>query len=370
MSHSILDLASVISNRISTASVTKALVRSALVAAVLFARPTPEALAQTPTVRPEIIAAHPHDRQAFTQGLLVHEGKLYESTGLLARSTLRRVVLATGLVEKSVSLANDVFAEGLALAGDRLFQLTWQNHVAFTYDLDFNPVGRFDYAGEGWGLCYDGSRLIMSDGSSRLFFRNPTTFAVLGEVEVRNANGPIANLNELECVGSLVYANVWQTEMILRIDPASGDVLHTIDASGLLSRDEAAGTDVLNGIAYDPATTHFFITGKLWPKLFEVRFAFDPGSNVPAGGSSGAGTAATGGSSSGSGGSSGAGESGGSGESETPTLKPPRSRSACGCSLPGENGESPWLAGTAWLVGLSAFARRRRPRDSRRRPLR
>jgi glutaminyl-peptide cyclotransferase len=345
-------------------------VRFTLVAAALLASPTPSAAAQTPTVRPEIVAAHPHDRQAFTQGLLVHGGKLYESTGLLGRSSLRRVVPTTGVVEKSVSLANDLFGEGLALVGDRLYLLTWQNHIAFTYDLDFNPVDRFDYAGEGWGLCYDGQRLIMSDGGSRLFFRNPTTFALLGEVEVRNANGPIANLNELECVGSLVYANVWQTEMILRIDPASGDVLHVIDASGLLTAAETAGTDVLNGIAYDSATSHFFITGKLWPKLFEVRFAFDPGANVGSAGRGGSGPivggsgASTGGASgmgtggrTSTGGAGGMGTGGVSGDAEPTVPKPPQSRSGCGCALPGGSGGGPARLG--WVLGFLALSRRR-----------
>jgi hypothetical protein len=193
----------------------------------------------------------------------------------------------------------------------------------------------------------------MSDGSSRLFFRNPTTFAVTGDVEVRNENGPIGNLNELECVGSLVYANVWQTETILRIDPASGDVLHTIDASGLLTPAEAAGVDVLNGIAFDPATSRFFITGKLWPKLFEVRFAFEPGTKTGTGGSSGSGTS-TGGSGNATG---GTGESGGSSEPESPPSKPARPRSGCGCTLPGGPAESPL---GAVLLSLLTLARSRK----------
>jgi len=346
----------VISKRFFSRRVTKTLTRVALVIAAVFGGLVPSAYAQTPTVRPEVVASFPHDRQAFTQGLLVHEGKLYESTGLLGRSTVRRVAPATGVVEKSVALASDVFGEGLALAGDRFFQLTWQNHVAFTYDLELNRLGRFDYTGEGWGLCFDGQRLVMSDGSSRLFFRNPTTFAVIGEVEVRNANGPIANLNELECVGSLVYANVWQTDTILRIDPASGDVLHAIDASGLLTRDEAAGVDVLNGIAFDPGTGHFFITGKLWPKLFEVRFAFDPGTSSPTGGSGGdggGGGGARSGSSTG-----GNGESGGSADTDTPA-KPARSKGGCGCALP-DAGDGP--RSIPWLLALLVLASRRKNR--------
>lgn len=354
-------------------------------AGAFLACPLGVAAAQAPTVRPEIVATYPHDAQAFTQGLLVHGGKLYESTGLLGRSSLRRVVTATGAVEKRIDLASNVFAEGLALVGDRFFQLTWQNHVAFTYDLDFAQNGRIDYDGEGWGLCYDGQRLVMSDGSSRLFFRNPQTFAVTGDVQVRNENGPIANLNELECVGSLVYANVWQTDTILRIDPASGDVLHTVDASGLLSQEDVArGVDVLNGIAFDPATSHFFITGKLWPKLFEVRFPFEPGSKGTSVGGSGGSAASTGGIGSGGAGSGGArsggtgtstggnatsgtGESGGSSETETPPAKPARSRSGCGCALPGAATESPLAL---VLLSILSFLRfrtpnRRRSRTSR-----
>jgi glutaminyl-peptide cyclotransferase len=322
-------------------------------------------------VRPEIVATHPHDPQAFTQGLLLHQGKLYESTGLLGRSSLRRVVVATGAVEKSTSLAADLFGEGLALVGDRLVQLTWQNHVALSYDLELNALGRVDYTGEGWGLCYDGGRLVMSDGSSRLYFRNPTTFAVTGEVEVRGANGPVSNLNELECVGSLVYANVWQTNSIVHVDPASGDVLHVVDASGLLTPAEAAGVDVLNGIAFDPATRHFFITGKLWPKLFEVRFSFETGTDAGTGGSSGGagGTPSNTGGRGGiagtpvaTGGSSGSpGPAGGPSEPDasTPAPKDTRSRGTCGCSLPGSGSASPGYV-LALGIGFLTLARRRR----------
>ena len=319
--------------------------RACLVLALLFASsgaPRVHA-APLPTVRPEIVASYPHDRQAFTQGLVFHQGKLYESTGLLGRSTLRRVVPQTGVVEKSVSLSNDLFGEGLALVENRLIQLTWQNHVALRYDLDFAPIDRLEYTGEGWGLCYDGARLVMSNGTSRLMFRNPTTFAVTGEVEVRNANGPVSNLNELECVGSHVFANVWQTNFIVRIEPGSGDVVETFDASGLLTPSEAAGVDVLNGIAFDPGTGHFFITGKLWPKVFEVRMSGDSRPDAGPPGSAGTG-----------------GESDAGAESEAP--KEHRSRSGCGCDLPaGRENPPPW----AFFLGLAALAsgkRRQSPR--------
>src|SRR5688572_18891703 len=232
--------------------------------------------AQAQTARPQVVATFPHDPEAYTQGLLLHEGRFYESTGLVGRSTLRRVVPASGMVEWRFTLAGNLFGEGLALVGDRFIQLTWQNNVAMIYDLDFNRQGTFDYEGEGWGLCYDGTKLVMSDGSNRLFFRNPQTFALIGEVSVTRGGAAVSRLNELECVGRLVYANVYQTDTIVRIDSTSGQVLTTIDASGLLTAAERAGTDVLNGIAFDSASGHFFLTGKLWPKLFEVRFDFDP----------------------------------------------------------------------------------------------
>jgi glutaminyl-peptide cyclotransferase len=232
--------------------------------------------ARSQTARPEVLRSFPHDPEAYTQGLLLHEGRFYESTGLVGRSTLRRVVPATGFVEWRFTLAGNLFGEGLALVGNRFIQLTWQNQVAMIYDLDFNRAGTFDYQGEGWGLCYDGTKLVMSDGSATLFFRDPQTFAVRGQVTVTRGGSAVSRLNELECVGKLVYANVYQTDTIVRIDSASGQVLTTIDASGLLTAAEATGTDVLNGIAFDDATRHFFLTGKLWPKLFEVRFDFDP----------------------------------------------------------------------------------------------
>lgn len=243
----------------------------ALSAVVVLPRPLNAA-----TVRPEVVRTLPHDPAAFTQGLLFHEGRFLESTGLRGRSSLRLVVPETGAVERRVDVASDKFGEGLALVGSELIQLTWQEHVALRYDLDFAPRGTFEYEGEGWGLCYDGARLVMSDGSSKLTFRDPRTFAVTGEITVTSDGAPVRNLNELECVGSLVYANVWQTDTIVRIDTASGRVLTRIDASGLLSASEAARADVLNGIAFDEKSGHFFLTGKLWPKLFEVRFAFDP----------------------------------------------------------------------------------------------
>ena len=222
--------------------------------------------------RVEVLQVLPHDRTAFTQGLVWQDGALYESTGLRGRSELRRVDRASGQVQQRVALEPNFFGEGLALVDDRLIMLTWQEHVARVFDRSFQVVGEFSYPTEGWGLCYDGSRLVMSDGSSTLYFRDPTTFDVLGSVLVTLDGQPTEMLNELECVGDWVYANVWQTDTIVRIDPATGQVHAVIDASGLLAPSERPGTDVLNGIAYDPDQDVFLITGKLWPHLYEVRF--------------------------------------------------------------------------------------------------
>jgi glutamine cyclotransferase len=221
----------------------------------------------------KVLSVRPHDPGAFTQGLLLHDGSLYESTGLKGRSTLREVDPQTGAVKRKVEMPAEYFAEGLALVGDRLIQLTWQNGKALLYDrADFKPAGELHYDGEGWGLCWDGTRLVMSDGSDRLTFRDPKTFATLSTLGVTVGGQPAYQLNELECVDGAVYANVWQTDDILRIDPKNGRVTAVIDASGLLTREERLKTDVLNGIAWDPAAKSFLITGKLWPKLFEVRF--------------------------------------------------------------------------------------------------
>ncbi|MEM9069776.1 MAG: glutaminyl-peptide cyclotransferase [Myxococcota bacterium] len=226
----------------------------------------PEAL----TVR--VVTRHAHDPEAFTQGLLWHDGHFFESTGLEGRSSLRRVA-PNGEVAQRVDVPSRYFAEGLARVGDELFQLTWQEHRAFVYDLEtFEKKREFEYRGQGWGLCWDGTHLVMSNGSPTLRFRDPETFEVQREVEVTKIGRPVRNLNELECVDGVVYANVWQRDEIVRIDPATGRVTATIDASGLLTRDERRGTDVLNGIAWLPDSQRFAITGKLWPWVFEVEF--------------------------------------------------------------------------------------------------
>ena len=215
----------------------------------------------------------PHDTQAFTQGLLWWNGKLYESTGRRGHSQLRRLDPATGRVERRKSIPVFFFGEGLARFEDRLVMLTWQAQRAFVFDLhDFTDLATHTYSGEGWGLCHDGGRFVMSDGSDRLMFRHSESFAVAGEVAVTLDGAPLGLLNELECVGDSVYANVFQQDFLVRIDPASGRVTSRIDAAGLLDEAAARHADVLNGIAYDPGAQRFYLTGKLWPKLFEVTF--------------------------------------------------------------------------------------------------
>ena len=217
--------------------------------------------------------ALPHDPQAFTQGLVWWNGKLYESTGIRGKSELRRLDPATGAIEQRVAIPVFFFGEGLALAGERLVMLTWQAERAFLFHRDsFAKLGTVSYRGEGWGLCHDGARFVMSDGSNKLQFRDGASFALAGEVAVTLDGKPLAHLNELECVAQSVYANVWQRDFIVRIDPASGQATQRIDAAGLLSTDAAHNADVLNGIAYDPDAERFYITGKLWPTMFEVTF--------------------------------------------------------------------------------------------------
>jgi glutaminyl-peptide cyclotransferase len=223
-------------------------------------------------MRLKIVRTLPHDPKAFTQGLLFYDGKFYESTGLRGRSSVRRVDPESGVVERKVDLPAELFGEGLARVGGRLIQLTWQEGRAVVWNLaTMSKEKEFTYEGEGWGLCFDGYHLIMSDGSERLVLRDPETFAKRSEVVVRRAGKPLRKLNELECVDGVIYANVWQDNHIARIDPQTGDVTAWIDAAGLLPSDPDLRVDVLNGIAYLPTTGHLMITGKLWPKIFEVE---------------------------------------------------------------------------------------------------
>ncbi len=236
---------------------------------------------------PEVVSVRPHDPTAWTQGLIYYDGALYESTGAHGGpSTLREVDPATGEVRRSIELPEEYFAEGLERVDDKLIQLTWQSHVAFVYDLaTFEQVGTFDYEGEGWGLCSDGAHLYMSDGTSFLTLRDPQTFAPIFSGSVTLQGTPVnqvsvqdtqfGRLNELECAGDYVYANVWYFDYILQIDKTNGVVAGLIDASSLFASDSDTPRDsnqVLNGIAYLPDSDTFLLTGKLWPHMYEVRF--------------------------------------------------------------------------------------------------
>lgn len=234
-------------------------------------RPT---TAPVPTYGYEIVEAFPHDPQAFTQGLVFLQGIFLEGTGLNGRSSLRKVDPATGRVREQIDLASEYFGEGVAVLGGKVYQLTWQNHVGFIYDLaTFAKTGEFAYPGEGWGLTTDGTSLILSDGTADLRFIDPATFKVTRTIRVFDHSGqPLANLNELEFIRGEIYANVWRTSYVVRIDPADGRLAGVIDFAGLLpAPDRTPTTDVLNGIAYDAANDRLFVTGKNWPKLFEVR---------------------------------------------------------------------------------------------------
>ena len=250
----------------------------------LFVGSARAAAQETVPVRvPHVLDVRPHDPGAFTQGLVLHEGSLYESTGRDGgEARLREVNPLTGTIVREIYLppaedGSTYWGEGLARVGDRLVQLTWRHGVAFDYDLaTFAELRRFRYDGEGWGLCHDGERLVMSNGSNKLTFRDPETFTVLATVDVTIEGWPRDRLNELECVDGFVYANVFLTDEIVRIDPHTGAVVERIDASGLLTPEEELTADVLNGIAYDPTRRTFLLTGKWWPKLFEVQFVPRP----------------------------------------------------------------------------------------------
>lgn len=239
------------------------------------AQPTEPQAAVEPTLYGyEIVNTYPHDPMAFTQGLVYLEGFLYEGTGLNGRSSLRKVALESGEVVRQRDLDARFFGEGIAVFNNRVLQLTWRSQTAFVYDLDtFEARTQFSYQTEGWGLTHDGQTLIMSDGTSTLYFRDPFTFAETGRVAVRQGEDPVANLNELEYVNGEILANVWQRDYIVRIDPKSGQVTGIIDLRGLLSEADRGGrrVDVLNGIAYDEASDRLFVTGKLWPKLYEIN---------------------------------------------------------------------------------------------------
>jgi glutaminyl-peptide cyclotransferase len=221
----------------------------------------------------QIVHTYPHDSTAYTQGLVFHDGLLYEGTGLEGRSSIRKVKLETGEVLQKRDIPPEYFGEGIILWKDRLIELTWKGEKGFIYDLaTFAPRGQFEYPGEGWGLTDDGKRIIMSDGTAQLRFWDPETLKETGRITVTDEGQPVPQLNELELVKGEVYANVYQTDRIARINPGTGKVIGWIDLTGILRPADRTGeTDVLNGIAYDASRDRLFVTGKLWPKLFEIK---------------------------------------------------------------------------------------------------
>jgi glutamine cyclotransferase len=227
----------------------------------------------TPTYAGVVVQRYPHDTAAFTQGLFFVNGQMYETTGLEGRSELRKVDYRTGLVRQRRGVPAPYFGEGSVALNGRLYLLTWKSGRAFVYDLEtFEPRDTLRYAGEGWGLTTDGTALYMSDGSDSLRVLDPRTFAVRRVVRVRDGNSPVSQLNELEWVDGEIYANVWQSEQLARIDPATGNVTGWIDLTGILPSGQRTGKeDVLNGVAYDSTAKKLYVTGKWWPTLFEVR---------------------------------------------------------------------------------------------------
>jgi glutamine cyclotransferase len=241
--------------------------------------PVPQAPVRTnlPVFGYQVVRTYPHDPKAFTQGLQYVNGVFYEGTGLNGKSSIRKVKIETGEVLQKRDVPSQYFGEGIVLWKSELIELTWQSQVAFVYDAStFEPRRKFYYHGEGWGLTHDGTSLIMSDGTNQLRFLDPATFAEKRRITVTAAGAPLKNLNELEYVKGEIFANVWQTDYIARILPATGQVTGYIDLRGLLTPAERANTDVLNGIAYDAEHDRLFVTGKLWPKVFELRIVAAP----------------------------------------------------------------------------------------------
>jgi glutamine cyclotransferase len=236
---------------------------------------TPEAATsqEVPTYSYKIKHSWPHDRRAYTQGLIFLDGMLWESTGQYGASSLRKVELKTGKVIKKISIPATYFAEGMTVFQNKVFQLTWQEHKGFIYDpATFQKQGEFSYTGEGWGLTHNGEFLIMSDGTDQIRFLDPATLRTTRTINVTDRGTPVDQLNELEYIDGEIFANIYQTDRIARIEPATGKILGWIDLTGLLAvKDRTGEEDVLNGIAYDEAGKRLFVTGKMWPKLFEIE---------------------------------------------------------------------------------------------------
>jgi glutamine cyclotransferase len=221
----------------------------------------------------DIVKVYPHDADAFTQGLVFRDGKLLESTGEEGRSTLRKVDLDSGQTLKKVDLAPQYFGEGMTVLNNKVYQVTWQHQIGFIYDYQtFERLGEFNYEGEGWGLTTDGQSLILSDGSNRLRFLDANSFRVISTIDVTENGQPVRQLNELEYIKGEIYANIWHSTRIVTINPQTGAVTTSMDCADLVSQSGAHDEEaVLNGIAYDEASDRLFVTGKLWPKLFEIR---------------------------------------------------------------------------------------------------
>jgi glutaminyl-peptide cyclotransferase len=221
----------------------------------------------------QVVHVYPHDRNAFTQGLEFRAGFLYEATGLNGHSTLRKVKLETGEVVQQISLPPEYFGEGITVINQQIIQLTWRAQTGFVYDQNsFQRLRSFSYSGEGWGLANDGAQIYMSDGSPQIRVWDPVTLHEKRRFTVRDDGAPVTYLNELEWVRGEIYSNVWQTDRVARISPTDGRVLGWVDLAGLLpAADRTEHVDVLNGIAYDVLGDRLFVTGKLWPKLFEIK---------------------------------------------------------------------------------------------------
>ncbi len=232
--------------------------------------PSPQ---EAPVYTYEVVESYPHDTHAYTQGLVFHDGMFYESTGQYGESSLRKVELKKGKVKKKIDVPGQYFAEGMTILNGKIYQLTWQQNKGFIYDLkDFKLEGEFHYDGEGWGLTTDGQSLILSDGTNQIRFLDPKDFHVVKTISIFDGQQPLTELNELEYIHGEIYANIWKTDRIVRIDPRTGWIRAWIDLTGLRPQESMTnGENVLNGIAYDAQGDHLYVTGKRWPKIFEIR---------------------------------------------------------------------------------------------------
>jgi glutamine cyclotransferase len=239
---------------------------------VEFQVTTNQTLQDIPVYKCIIIDEYPHDQNAFTQGLVFENNHLYEGTGLYGRSSLRKIILETGTILQVRNLSDQYFGEGITIYQNKIIQLTWKNNVGFVYDKDsFHKIQEFNYPREGWGITYDGEYLILSDGTSKLYFIDPETFEEIHQIQVFSNEGPVKHLNELEYVKGEIYANVWQTNLIALISPKTGQVTGWIDVTELQNLENNDPTSIPNGIAHDNENDRLFVTGKLWSKIYEIQ---------------------------------------------------------------------------------------------------